>query len=131
MIYDHLFFHSHSLALKSKENQDQPYFVSVTHVLMCFILNLFALNFLLEGFGYGEFLFKKDYKYVWVGLFMALGFSYYLYGKRYTKIYSRGLQKYGTPKTSKSIIIVIIYYVLSVLLAMLAGMFKNGDWVFS
>jgi hypothetical protein len=74
--------------------------------------------------------FKKEYKYIFT--FSLLGFLllYYLYNGRYKRI----IEKFEQRKKGKSIhpiIVIIIYFGISFGLLLLAGLYKNHDWIFA
>lgn len=130
-IYNHLFFHAHSLGLKSREISDMPYFLSLGMVSLCFMFNIFAISFILEAFNIFPFIFKKEYKWFFPILFLGIIFGYYLYNNRYKFVYEKWRNREGEPTIWKSRIIVGLYIVFSLLMAMLAAMYKNGDGIFN
>ena len=131
MLYHYLFFQTYSLALKSSANRDSPHIISITYILMCFVLNIFGLNILSEGFGYRLLNLNEYYKFLWVAFFILIVFGYFTYKKRYESIYNRLLEKYGEQKTVTSILVLVIYYLISLVFLFFVSMFKNKDWIFS
>jgi len=74
--------------------------------------------------------FKKEYKYILTFSLLGLILLYYLYKGRYKRI----IEKYEQKKKIISIhpiIVIIIYYGISFVLLLLAGMYKNRDWIFA
>jgi len=131
-MYNYLFYHGYSLALKSKSNRDTPLFLPVAMILVCLIFNLGALSLFFEGLGISSFQFKEEHKFIWVILFSILIFFYYLYGKRYKRILmDYQAQNQHSPTVGYSILIVFLYYVISFLLLLLAGLYRNKDWIFA
>ena len=133
MIYNPLFYHIYELALRSKSNRDMPMFVTILVISICFMFNVFAVFLLLDGLGIvnGVF-FPKEYRIIGTVVFMGLVSFYYLYGGRYKKLYDEYSKRYDNrPSTFKAILVVVAYYLMSFLLMLLSGMFRNGDWIFS
>ena len=132
IIYNYLFLHIYELALRSKSNKDMPVFITVTVITMCFMFNIFTIFLCLEGAGIikGIELFPKEFKVVGAITFLLLVAGYYMYKGRYKRIHEKCISKYGSPKTFKAIVVVVSYYVVSFFLMLLAGLYKNGDWIF-
>ena len=131
-MYNYLFYHGYSLAIKSNSNRDTPLLVPVMLILMWLILNLFTLSLFLEGLDISYFQFRREDKFIWVIMFTSLIFFYYLYGKRYRRIlkYYQAKNQHS-PKIWYSILIVSLYYIISFLLCLLAGLYKNEDLIFA
>lgn len=110
-IYHYLFFKSYQLAQRSKNFDDMPVLGGTMFVVACVMLNLFALSFILEGFGLINLSFAKNYKLVFaLGLLLAPLF-YYKQGGRYKRI----IQHYEDQERQKGkgihpIVIFIIYF---------------------
>jgi len=131
MLYKHLFFHAHSLSLNYGSSKDMPYFFSLTIVALCFMFNVQTMFFLLETFDIVPYIFKREYKWFFPFLFLAIIYGSYMYKERYKLVYQELLSIYGNPNKWTSISIVILYYVLSFIILLITGMYKNGDWIFS
>lgn len=132
MIYNYLFVHSYILALRSKSNQDMPLFIPAMLVTMCFILNIFSITFFLEGLGIlGPELYKVS-KYIAGPLILGLIFFYYLYKKRYKRIFESYKARHDDPPPIwHSIMVVVLYYLVSVFIVFIAAFYRNKDWIFS
>jgi hypothetical protein len=74
--------------------------------------------------------FRKEYKYFFTFTLLILLLFYYLYKGRYKRIIekfeSKDKKLYLHP-----IIVIIMYYGISFGLLLLAGMYKNQDWIFA
>lgn len=137
MLYNYLFFKGYQLARKSRNWRDTPILFAIMIIAWCLILNLATIFFLLEALGsqclyFGSFFSNlNEYKYLTGAIVLLLLLLYYTYkgrGKRIvTKFEEREKNK---EKNIHPGIIVIIAYVMSFVLAMLAAMYKNGDGIF-
>lgn len=132
-VYNILFYYIYELALRSKSNRDMPMFITVTVITLCVMFNVFSFFFLLEGMGILEVeYFKKEYRFIGASVFLVLVASYYLYNGRYKKIYGNFVkQRSKKPSTFKAIAIVILFYILSFVGLVIAGMFRNQTWIFA
>lgn len=75
--------------------------------------------------------FPKETRFIGALVFLALVSGYYLYNKRYLKIYDAFKRKEAEPiKTWKAILIIVTYYLISCGVLLLAGLYKNKDWIF-
>jgi drug/metabolite transporter (DMT)-like permease len=126
ILYDQLFFHAYCLAKKSKANRDMPLFVPLMVVSVCFIFNLTAVFFLLDAFGVMESPNTEGIEWLFAFIVLGLFAFYFLWNKRYKKIVARR----AFPKRWHSVIIIVAFYVLSFVLALLAGMYMNQDGIF-
>lgn len=135
MIYDYLFFKSYKLAKRSRNFDGSPVWGGVWGVFPCFVLNILSLMFLSDG------LFKsklsiltgfKVFKYFFI-LVIILGLLfYYLHNKRWEKIILKFSNREERYKIKiHPVIVLILAYIISFTLLLLAGMFKNGDGVFA
>lgn len=133
VIYDLLFYHAYELALKSRSNRDMPMFSVITIITLCFMFNVFAILLFAEGAGIiNGVSFPKSFRILVAILFLGVVTSYYLINNRYQKIYSRmAKRRNGSPSIALSVLVIVTHYVLSFLVALLAGLYKNKDWVFS
>jgi hypothetical protein len=132
MIYDYLFFKSYQLGKHSRNFEDIPVLAGVIWVGACFMFNIFTVAIFLEALGYsGSFIFDKRYKYIFpLALVLILIFSYSFKG-RYKKIIERYEEKERMKgKGIHPVLVIFFYYVVSFVLLLLAGMYKNGDGIF-
>jgi len=109
-----------------------PALGGIIFVIACLMFNIFTIAIFLEGIGFLEdYPFKEKYKYPFVFSLVFIVLFYYLYKGRYKKI----IEKYEELNKGKiqihSIIVIIIYYLISFVLLLLAGLYKNHDWIFA
>lgn len=133
-IINYLFFHVYELALNSESNRDMPMLITVPIVTVCFMFNAGALIFILQGADLITSInfFPKSERIVGGLLFFSFTATYYLYKKRYVTIYERYKSKQNRPFSAlKSAVIVIAYYLVSFGILLLAGLYKNHDWIFA
>jgi uncharacterized membrane protein YphA (DoxX/SURF4 family) len=131
-IYNYLFFKGYQLAVRSGNYDGMLVEGAMSFVILCVMLNIFTLSFLLEGLDIVHISFEKKYKYVFsLGLALEL-LAYYLYRGRYKTIISKYEQREQTRKRClHPITVLVLYYSVSFGLLLLAGLFRNGDWIFS
>lgn len=111
-----------------------PMFITISIVSLCLMFNVFSLFLVLEGCGLiGEIaFFNKEYRFVGAPVFLGIVAVYYLYGRKYKIIYDSFVDKRKqAPSTFMSISVVVLYYILSFVVLLIAGMYKNKDWIFS
>ncbi|MVZ63771.1 hypothetical protein [Sphingobacterium humi] len=137
MIYDYLFYKGYQLAKKSKNWEDTPTLFAIMIIGACFIMNFATILFIIEGLSkekikFGDFISKiNHYKYITGSIIMISIWLSYSYKNRWRKIIVK--YKAKEKKKGKSIhpaIPLIITYIVSILLAMFAAMYKNGDGIF-
>ncbi|MFN3998062.1 hypothetical protein [Algoriphagus sp.] len=109
-----------------------PALGGIIFVVACVMFNIFTISLLLEGFGIIDISFKKEYKYPFALVLVLVILLYYLLNCRYKSI----VQKYeGKERESGKgihpVFVIVIYYGISFGLMLLAGLFKNKDWIFS
>ena len=133
MIYNHLFYKGYQLGKWSRNFEDIPVLAGVMWVCGCFMFNLFTIAFLLEGLGItGNLIFDREYKFVVSLSLVLILIFYYSYKGRYKKIVEKYEDKErNSGKGWHPLIIVVIYFVVSFALMMIAGMYKNNDGIFS
>lgn len=130
-IYNYLFFKGYQLAVRSRNFNDMPVLGAIVFVVLCIMFNIFTVFLLLEGLGLTDLSFNKEYKLPFaIGLVLVILF-YYLYKGRYKKV----LEKHEQQERVRGIrlypvLVFIIYYGISFGLMLLAGLYKNGDWIF-
>jgi hypothetical protein len=130
-IYNFLFYKSFILSQKSKNFDDIPALGGMLFVVLCVMLNIFTIIGLIEGFGFKTGItFSKPYQFPFALALVGLLLFYYLYKGRYKKIVKHYEQRAGFITQLHPIIVVIIYFGLSILLMFLAAAFKNHQWIF-
>lgn len=131
-IYNYLFFKGYQLAIRSRNFNDLPTLGAIMFVVVCVMFNIFTVFLLLEGLGVINMSFEREYKFPFtLGLVLAL-LAYYFYQGRYKQI----LKKYEDRERSHGLAwhplaVFILYYGISFSLMLLAGLYKNGDWIFA
>jgi hypothetical protein len=130
-IYNFLFYYSYVLAQRSRNFDDIPALGGLIFVAACIMLNIFTIVGFIEGLGINTGIeFKKQYKYLFsLSLVGALLF-YYMYNGRYKRIIEK-FRNNDSRINIHPIIVIILYYGISVFLMFLAATFKNHDWIFS
>ncbi|SEL98239.1 hypothetical protein SAMN05421740_1193 [Parapedobacter koreensis] len=133
MLYNSLFIHSYILALRSKSNQDMPLFIPVMLIGLCLALNLMSILFFVEGVTTQRLeIFNNKNEYVVGVLIYCSVFLYYLHKKRYKRIFETYKAKHSEPPAIWwSIMVVALYYLVSVFIVFLSGFYRNKDWIFS
>ena len=131
-IYNYLFYKSYQLAIKSRNFDEMPVLGGITFLGLCLMFNFFTIVLTLEGFGLAEFTFDKKYKFLFALALVLIILFYYHQGDRYKRI----IEHYNKIETRKGIglhpiLVIALYYLSSFGLLLLAGLFKNGDWIFS
>lgn len=132
-IYNHLFFHVYELAINSESNSDMPMLITIPIITLCFIFNVGAVIFILQGAQIiaATNFFPNSGKIVGGLLFIGWIAGYYLYKNRYKTIYETYKMKYDRPFSAwRSALIVIAYYLVSFGIILLAAFYKNHDWIF-
>ena len=120
------------MAVRSGNFDDLPVLGAILFVGFGLMLNFFSIMFFLTGIDLLQVSFDTKYRFIFsLGLVLVL-LAYYLYKDRYKAILSKyekreQLQKKGI----HPIIVFVLYYSISAGLLLLAGIFKNGDWIFS
>jgi hypothetical protein len=131
-IYNYLFYKSFILAKKSKNFDDVPVLGGMIWTALCFIFNLMSIFFLIEGFGINTGIGSVlEHKYIMGLATLGLLLFYYSYKGRYKKIVKCYEEKEKHSVSIHPIIVIIFYYVGSFGLLLLAGLFKNKDWIFA
>jgi len=131
IIYDYLFYKTYSLSRCSKNFDDVPVLGGLLFILPCLMFNIFTIFMLLSALIENTSIeFRKEYKYFFTFTLLILLLFYYLYKGRYKRIIekfeSKDKKLYLHP-----IIVIIMYYGISFGLLLLAGMYKNQDWIFA
>ena len=130
-IYNYLFYKTYLLSQRSKNFDDVPVLGGLVFVVLCFILNIFTVIGILEGMNIDTHIeFKKEYKYIFSLSIVVLLLLYYLHKGRYKKIIESFEQKKGGIKLHP-VVVIIIYYGISIFLMFLAATYKNRDWIFA
>lgn len=130
-IYNYLFYKTFVLSKRSKNFEDMPALGGLLFVAACLMFNIFTVFGLLDAWGVNTGIeFKKEYKFIFSISLVVFLLLYYLYKGRYKRI----IEKFEQKKKGISIhpiIVIIIYYGISFGLLLLAGMYKNHDWIFA
>ncbi|OJU43032.1 MAG: hypothetical protein BGN96_01180 [Bacteroidales bacterium 45-6] len=129
-IYNYLFYKSYLLAKWSRNFEDIPVLGGIIYVVLCIMLNIFTIVMLLEGVGLlDKYPFDDKYKYPFVFCLLMLILIYYLHKGRYKKI----IEKFESNNRDNihPVLIIIIYLGLSFGLLLLAGLYRNHDWIFA
>jgi len=131
-IYNYLFYKTYLLAQRSKNFDDMPALGGIIFVVACLMFNIFTITIFLDGIGFLEgYPFKEKYKYPFVFGLVIIVLFYYLYKGRYKKIIGE-YERIGNVKGRlHPVIVIIIYYGVSFGLLLLAGLYKNHDWIFA
>lgn len=131
-IYNYLFYKSYLLAKRSKNFNDLPVLGGLIFVCACLMFNIFTIAIILESTGIIDtYPFKTEFKYAFSVVLVFMVLLYYLFRGRYKKIILRYEQKEIGNIQIHPIIVIIIYYLVSFGLLLLAGMYKNHDWFFA
>lgn len=130
-IYNYLFYKTYILSQRSKNFDDVPVLGGLLFILPCMMFNIFTIFMLLSAWDiYTGIEFKKEYKYIFTFFLLIFLLLYYLYKGRYKRI----VEKYKQKEKGISIhpiIVIIVYYGVSFGLLLIAGMYKNHDWIFA
>jgi hypothetical protein len=130
-IYNYLFYKTFVLSKRSKNFEDMPALGGLLFVAACLMFNIFTVFGLLDAWGVSTGIeFKKEYKFIFSISLVVFLFLYYLYKDRYKRIIEKFEQK-KKGISIHSIIVIIIYYAISFGLLLLAGLYKNQDWIFA
>ncbi len=131
-IYNYLFYKSFVLAKKSKNFDDFPVFGGLIWTIFCLNLNILTVIGFLEAM---EIHTGIDFvlKYKW---FFAFGLEglllfYYCYKGKYKIIVKYYEEKEKNSISVHPIIVVMLYYLVSVGLFFFIALFKNKDWIFA
>lgn len=137
MFYDYLFFKSYQLAQTSKNFEDTPVLGGICFgIIPCLMFNAFTVMFFIDAVFKSELSqstgIVKNYKYFFAGLLLISALLYYRHKGRWKKIVAKYEAKES--KSGKGIhpaVVLITTYVISFVLLMLSGMYKNGDGIFA
>ncbi|HCY41796.1 MAG TPA: hypothetical protein DHV48_10640 [Prolixibacteraceae bacterium] len=130
-IYNYLFYKSYLLAQRSRNFDDIPVLGGMIFVIACVMFNIFAISFVLEGAGLIDIDFKEKYKYPFSFGLIGILLFYYLYKGRYKKIVEKYSESSKNGLQIHPILVIIFYYLISFFNMLIAGMYKNNDWIFS
>lgn len=131
-LYNYLFYKSYQLAVRSKNFDDMPVLGAIIFVVACVMFNIFSISLVLEGLGVIDISFKKEYKFPFSIVLVLIILMYYRHKDRYKNI----IKKYENREREMGqgthpVIVIIFYSIISFAVMLLAGLFKNGDWIFS
>lgn len=129
-IYNYLFYKSYILAKHSRNFDDMPVLGGIIFVVACVMFNTFTVVGLLGGNEIISVDLIEKYKFPFAFALVGIMLGYYLFKGRYKRI----IEKYEQSKSGKPqlhpIFVIIIYYGISFGLLLLAGLYKNQDWIF-
>ena len=131
-VYNYLFYKSYQLAVRSKNFDDMPVLGAIIFVVACVMFNIFTISLILEGLGVIDISFKKEYKFPFSIVLVLIILMYYRHKDRYKNIikqYENRERELG--QGNHPVIVIIFYFIISFAVMLLAGLFKNGDWIFS
>lgn len=130
-IYNYLFYKTYLLSQRSKNFEDIPALGGMLYVTPCLMFNIFTIFGLLDAWSVNIGIeFKKEYKYIFTFSLVVILLLYYQYNGRYKRIIEKFEQKEGGINLHP-VIVIIIYYGISILLMFLAATYKNRDWIFA
>lgn len=131
-IYNYLFYKSFVAAKKSKNFDDIPVLGGLMFLSLCVEFNIFTVFGFIEGLGLNSGI-DSILKYKWIFAFGLLGLLlfYYSYKGRYKKIIKHYEDRKDKMIQIPAAIVIIIYYLGSFGLLLLAALFKNRDWIFT
>jgi|SRR5690554_3309355 len=130
-IYNYLFYKSYLLAQRSRNFDDIPVLGGLIFVAACVMFNIFAISFVLVGAGLIDVDFEEKYKYPFSFGLIGILLFYYLYKGKYKRIVAKNSERSKHGLQIHPILVIIFYYVISFLIMLVAGMYKNNDWIFS
>lgn len=130
-VYNYLFYKSYILAKRSRNFDDMPVLGGIIFVVACVMFNIFTVVGLLGGSEIINLDLIERYKFPFAFALVGIMLGYYLFKGRYKRIIERYDQnKSGKPQLHP-IFVIIIYYGISFGLLLLAGLYKNQDWIFA
>ena len=130
-IYNYLFYKTYLLAQHSRNFDDIPALGGLIFVAACLMFNLFTIVGFIEGLGIDTGIeFKKQYKYLFSLSIVVVLLFYYMHKGRYKRIIEK-FRNNDSRINIHPIIVIILYYGISVFLMFLAATFKNHDWIFA
>jgi hypothetical protein len=105
-----------------------PTFWPIIIVAVCFVMNVLTVAFVCVKLGViADVPFGKVYNLIYATVALLIVTAYY--SPKYRR--KRLLKNYAKMNIRASIMVVLVSYILSVLLLMIAAMYKNGNGVFS
>ena len=130
-IYNYLFYKSYLLAKRSKNFDDMPALGGIIFVVACLMFNIFTIAIILDSMGIiDEFPFRREYKFIFSISLVIIVLFYYLYNGKHKRIIEHYEKKNINKRQLNPVIVILIYYSISFGLLLLAGMYKNHDWIF-
>ena len=126
-ILDYLFYNGYLLGKMSRNFEDFPVVGGALFMWPPVLLNVFAVSLLLEAWGVYN-IESKEFALILTFAVIFLLIFYYQYKGRYKKIVEKYEQKKRIP--IHPIIVFIISTAISGVFGMLAGMYRNKDWIF-
>ena len=128
MLYKSPYLSTYSLALRSQQNRDYPWVVSMLIVFLCFMFNIQTIYFLIASMNGYEYFIESELLQIVILLLLSLilFYSYYI-NENYKKI----SKKQKEQKIWFSIIVIGLHYFGSLFILFIAAFYKNKDWIFS
>jgi len=131
MIYDYIFYNAYKLNKKSGNFKDTPILSGLIWLLPIWVFNFFTLFFIVQGVMTKKVIPGASFKYPFAIIVVIIGYFYYKHNDRYKRI----IDKYDLKTITRStkippFFVVISAFIISFLLSLVAGMYKNGDWIF-
>ena len=134
MIYNYLFYKSAQLYRQNTNKIELSLFEGIIWVLPCFIFNIFSVVVLIElilNVDNNIASYLKNYKYLIAAILMGAFVFYYSYQGRWQKILTQYAEKERLAGKSRDpLLIVVLWYGLSVIILILLTMYKRGDGIF-
>ena len=137
-IYNFLFYKTFLLTQKSRNFDDTPVLGGILFVILCVMLNIFTIIEFLDGIGFLKSIglktgitISKPYQFPFALALIVLLLFYYQYKGRYKKIIEHYEGKTGFIMRLHPLIVMLIYFLLSLLIVTIAAAFKNHQWFFA
>ncbi len=131
-MYNLLFFHSYRIGLNSRNYIGVETLGGILWVIPAAIFHLSTISFLFEGFKFSPIIDfnDKSYRYFLALPILVILIFRFFYQRKGIEIYEKLVDKYKKKNILYSWLYVISYNIISLLLVMVAAMFKNHDWIF-
>ena len=129
MLYKSLYFSTYSLALRSQQNRDYPWVISMLIVFLCLMFNIQTIYFLIASINGYEYFIESELLQIVILLLLLSLILFYSYNidENYKKI----SKKQKEQKIWFSIIVIGLHYFGSLFILFIAAFYKNKDWIFS
>lgn len=131
MIYNYIFYKSYKLNVTSGNFDMIPIMAGLIWVIPNIVFNLFTILFLVEASVGSRFQPNRSYRYIFALIVIGIGLLYYKQNNRYKKIIERyDESEKNSNRRVHPLIVVLGVTTISFLILMIAGMYRNGDWIF-